>query len=253
MKKLLFSTFVTTLAGMLTLAAQNFSGNYTGLLNNTENITLSLKSGVKNTYTGTLKDSQQTYEVNASASEGKLTGTATEFKLNLTFDLEGFLQGNQLTLKLAILGSVTTVIMTKEGAAATTTKSTPSAAAATPKTGKRDPDVVGKWTHQTNYSSGLGQDGTMSNEESIIFNGDGTLANGGSRTVTGGGDWSGSSESAAGGVIPGISWYTENQQIFLVTTENGSAETISLGRYYIEDGKMLITGANGTKMLYYRN
>lgn len=251
MKKILFSAFATILAGMLTLSAQNFSGNYTGLLNNTENITLSLKPGVKNTYTGTLKDSQQTYEVNASSVEGKLTGTATEFKLNLTFDLEGSLQGNQLTLNLAILGSVTTVIMTKEGAAAATTKSTPATAA--PKPGKRDPGVVGKWTHQTNYSSGLGQDGTMSNEESIIFNGDGTLANGGSRTVTGGSDWSGSSESAAGGVIPGISWYTENQQIFLVTTENGVAETISLGRYYIEDGKMLITGANGTKMLYYRN
>jgi hypothetical protein len=191
--------------------------------------------------------------VNAVSLDGKLKGTASEPNYSLTFDLEGILQGNQLTLNLAVLGNVTTVLMTKAGTAATTTKPAPSTATATPKPGKRDPNVVGKWTHQTNYNSGYGQEGTMSNEESIVFNENGTLSNGGSRTVTGGSDWSGTSGSAAGGVIPGLYWYTENQQIFLTTTQNGKTETASLGRYYIEDGKMLITGADGTKMLYYKH
>ena len=252
MKKALISAFGAVLTGILTLAAQNFSGNYTGFINETETVTLSLNMQQQDVYSGTLKDSQQSYEVNAVSLDGKLTGTATESNLGLTFDLEGILQGNQLTLNLAVLGSVTTVLMTKAGTAATNTKPAPSTATATPKPGKRDPNVVGKWTHQTNYNSGYGQEGTMSNEESIIFNDEGTLSNGGSRTVTGGSDWSGTSGSAAGGVIPGLYWYTENQQIFLTTTQNGKTETASLGRYYIEDGKMLITGADGTKMLYYK-
>ncbi len=233
------------------LSAQDFTGSYDGLLNQTEAVTLTLIRTATGQYNGSLRDKAQNYVVQATSEGNQLTGTASESDLGITFDLTGTLSGSQLTLDLTLLGMTTSVIMQKTiTSPASTIKPDLSAPV---KQGKQDPAVVGKWTRQTNYQSGYGMDGTMSSEETIRFNGDGTLSDEGSRTVVGGAGWSGTAAGSPGGVIQGWSWYTEKQQLFLITHASGTTQTIPLGRYFIEDGKMLLTAADGTKVLYYKN
>lgn len=230
-----------------TLVAQDFSGTYTGTYNG-DPVVLKLTTTAANAYTGTINDSQMTYEVAAQSTGKNLKGTCTEKSLGLNLQLSGVLNGTSLSLNLSMMGAIITFDLKKVGAqvavVAAPSQSIPSDA-------RRDPAVVGRWTHQSNYNSGYGQ-GSMSSESVMIFYADGRLADGGSRTVTSGSDWSGSSSDQGSGVVEGVIWYTKGGQLYLQSVINGKTETQLLGKYYIEDGKMLITAQNGNKMLLYK-
>ena len=230
------------------LAAQDFSGTYTGTYNG-DPVVLKLSTTAANTYTGTINDSQMTYEVAAQSTGKNLKGTCTEKSLGLNLQLSGVLNGTSLSLNLSMMGAIITFDLKKVGAqvavVAAPSQSIHSDA-------RRDPAVVGRWTHQSNYNSGYGQ-GSMSSESVMIFYADGRLADGGSRTVTSGSDWSGSSSDQGSGVVEGVIWYTKGGQLYLQSVINGKTETQLLGKYYIEDGKMLITAQNGNKMLLYKD
>ena len=111
---------------------------------------------------------------------------------------------------------------------------------------------MGKWTRQENYNSGYGG-GYMSSESSLVFLADGRVSDGGSRTVVGGSDFSGSSSGGGNGIVEGLTWYTENQKLYLTATENGKTQTECLGKYGFHENAMMITAQDGTKLLFYRN
>jgi hypothetical protein len=231
--------------------AQDFSGQYTGTYNN-DPVVLLLSTTAANTYAGTMSDGTLNYQVSATGAGNTLKGTCSEPTLGMNLDLTGILSGNNLQLSLSILGSTIQVALVKAGSPATTKPATKPAAKPIAANTSHDPALVGRWTKQTNYNSGYGQSGSMSTEEQMIFYEDGRLADGGSRTVTSGSDWSGSNSSEGSGVLPGVFWYSKQQQIYLEVTENGKTQTVPLGKYYIENNNMLITGQNGTKMLFYK-
>lgn len=246
MKKLFFSLLLTTLVAALN--AQDFSGTYTGIYNG-DPVTLILSKAGANTYTGTMNDSNLTYEISAKSTGKNLKGTCAEKSLNLTMDLTGVLNGADLSLNLNLMGAVIAVELKKAGTTKPATAATAQPAA--PADAQHDPAIVGRWTHQSNYNSGYGQ-GSMSSESVMVFYADGRLGDGGSRTVTSGSDWSGTSSDAGAGVVEGVIWYTKGKQLFLQSTANGKTETQLLGKYYIENNNMLITGQDGTKVLFYK-
>ncbi len=229
------------------LLAQDYSGQYSGSLNG-DAVTLSLK-GNSGQYTGELYDGSNRYTVQAAIRDKNLSGTCTEVNLGFSFDLAGVFQGATLNLQLTLLGITQEIVLQKNGALAGAEKTTAQA-----NTGgkQRDPALVGKWTKQENYNSGYGG-GYMSSESSLVFLADGRVADGGSRTGVGVSDFSGNSSVAGSGIVEGLTWHTENQQLYLTATENGKTQTQCLGRYGFHENAMMITAQDGTKVLFYRN
>ncbi len=227
------------------LPAQQFAGKYTGAYQG-DPVVLQLRAAGANAYTGELNDNHNNYSISATAEGNRLKGQCTETTIGLAMALDGSLADNRLSLSLTFGATVLTLELEKEAVAV------PAKTTAASGKEQHDPALVGRWTRQSNYNSGYGQ-GYMSTESAIVLFADGRVADGGSRTVTSGADWSGNASSAGSGVVEGLYWYSDKQQIFLRASQNGKTETQALGRYYIENGNMLITGQDGTKTLWSRN
>lgn len=233
-----------------------FVGTFKGQLNG-DNLTMNLQNNGGNKLTGQLKDSYQTYAVNAAADGTKITGTAVEKTLGLTFVMNGQLSGSQLNLKMTItvLGQSQTsdVTMYKNGATASTAAPAKSndvkTTAKFPSGATHDRNLVGTWKKSETYNSGYGDNFMGSSfEQSMIFFADGSMADGGSRASMSGSNYSGSSQGGAQ-ATPNLYWYNIGNQLYLYSTENGANQSVHLGKYYIENGAMLITGTNGKKLL----
>lgn len=248
MNKLLFFCFLMTTG--FCLPAQDFSGTYSGTYNG-DPVNLLLSSSGPNTYTGTMNDSHLTYEVVARSGGKNLTGTCSEKAMGLVLNMTGVLNGTNLSLSLAMMGAVIAVELKKGGSNSTAAATASTSGPKPPADAQHDPALVGRWVRQSNYNSGYGQ-GSMSSESVMILYADGRLADGGSRTVTSGSDWSGTSTSQGNGVVEGVIWYNKGKQLYLQSNVNGKTETQLLGRYYIENNNMLITGQDGTKVLFYK-
>jgi hypothetical protein len=228
--------------------SQSFAGKYNGVYQG-EPVVLTLAVSDGESYAGVLDDSHNQYNVTARAQGTELTGQARESSLGLTLQLHGALKGNQLSLKLSIMGVELPIELYRENKG-----EAPSRQSASPVSGRqRDQALVGSWTNQSNYnSSGFGQ-GSMSSESTLILLADGRVADGGSRTVVGGSGWSGSSGGAATGVVDGVYWFTENKKLYLQAVKNGKTDVQVLGKYYMENNHLLITADNGNKVLFYRS
>jgi hypothetical protein len=238
----------------MSLISQNvFVGKYTGQVNG-DNIEMTLQNNGANSLNGNMKDSQQLYTVNASTNGNKLTGTAIESTMGLTFVLDGTLSGNQISMKMTIEvgGQSNTMLVnfTKKGGVSQTTTATPPqySKAKLPSNATNDPNLVGNWVKQEHYSSGYGSDAMHGSfNQSMILLADGSVSDGGNQAGISGSFYSASS---AGEVkaLPNVSWYNIANQLYLQATQNGQTQAVHLGQYYIENGKMLITGANGNKL-----
>lgn len=256
MKLSLFVMLFSVLS-LETYAQNPFVGTFTGSTNG-DIVTLTLQSQSGNTLVGKMKDSQQIYDVNATTNGSKINGTAVEKTMNLTFILNGTLNGNHLLMGMTIevLGQkqALEVDFTKQNATTASTKApeqTPLYAKPNlPAGGKIDQNLVGKWVNEQIYNSGSGDSflgGTTT--QSLIFYADGSLSDGGSSTTVSGSNYYGSSsDKGASPAIPNVSWYVQNQHIFIKDFVSG--QTVDLGRYYIENGALLITGNNGKKLLF---
>jgi hypothetical protein len=87
--------------------------------------------------------------------------------------------------------------------------------------------------------------------QSVIFLADGGVVDGGSSARMSGSNYSGkSSEGGSYQAVPGLIWYTKDSQIYFTYTQDGKSQTGSLGKYYIENNNMLVTLANGSKVLF---
>lgn len=253
--KTAFVLILTILSFILT--AQNaFIGTFQGVANG-DNVILTLQSAGNNTLVGKLKDSQQTYTIDAKTANNSLTGTAKEATLNLTFTLAGVLNGALLTIDFTLQGQLAmSVVFTKEGTTSATTSS-PNASSNkvsnNPFKGKIDRRIVGTWKHEENYGSGSGSNyGGGTTVSYLSFNEDGTMTDEGSRSIVSGSNYSGDTGQSAAKAVEGVFWYSENSNIYLYITEGGKNQSVLLGKYYIENNAMLVTGSNGKKMLYQR-
>jgi hypothetical protein len=128
--------------------------------------------------------------------------------------------------------------------------STKSEASQNPESNQRDPEVVGTWMHESVSSLGSSGDQTfIQKQELMTFGEDGSLTYGGSKTSVGGNMSDYSEES--GSEIPDVVWHTEDNSIYLTAKDkSGKQETAKMGTYYIENGKMLVTSDNGTKLVF---
>jgi hypothetical protein len=259
------SLFSLLIFSPMSLFSQNiFVGNYTGQING-DNIALTLQNSGGTNLSGLMKDSQQSYTVNGVANGNRLTGTAVESTLGLVFVLDGTLSGNQLSMKMTIEvgGQSNTMLVnfTKQGGVsqAATATSKPNNAT-TPQYSKpklpsgatNDPNLVGNWVKQEHYSSGYGSDAMHGSfNQSMILLADGSVSDGGSRAGVSGSYYSASS-TGEGQALPNVFWYNIANQLYLQVTQNGQTQALHLGKYYIENGKMLITGTNGNKVFLTR-
>lgn len=242
---------------MDTTAQNPFIGTFTGSSNG-DMVTLTLQAKSSNVLVGKMKDSHQTYDVDAVTNGSKIEGTAVEKNLGLTFFLKGILNANHLSMDMSIevLGQkqALKVDFTKQNTSSTTTiptEQTPQYAKTNASTnGKIDQNLVGKWVHEQIYNSGSGDaffSGTAT--QSLVFYADGSLSDGGSSTSVSGSNYYGSStDKGQPAAIPHVSWYIQNQHIFI--TDSVNKQTVDLGKYYIENGALLITGNNGKKLLF---
>ena len=234
-----------------------FIGTFNGSVNG-DNLTMNLQKSGENSVIGKMRDSQQNYDVKATVNGSQLIGTAVEKTLNLTFIMNGQLNASQLKLKMTIevLGQKQEidVFMNKQGAAEATTETskTTSMPVKFPSGATNDRNIVGTWVKSENYNSGSGDNFMGSSfQQKMMFFADGTVADGGSQANISGSNYSGSSQGGAQ-ATPGVYWYNIGNQLYLLISQNGKTETAHLGRYFIENGAMLITGTNGKKLLLTR-
>lgn len=238
---------------LLTIKAQNpFIGTFDGVFNG-DNITLSLGSTGGNNVLGTMQDSQNKYSVTGTVDKKSFVGQAVEANLGILFSMVGTLEGNVFNaiLTFDFLGEKHDMNVMFNKNVGTYQKEAPKSTVNIPNK-PRDKNVIGTWVKESNYSSGYGSNGSygaMNTRESMVFHADGSMADGGSSTVVGGSNFSGSSSGSGNGVVPGVYWWTENNKIYLHITEGGKSQQVELGRYFIENGRMLITSNNGKKIL----
>lgn len=234
-------------------AALDLSGRYSGDSGG-DPVVLELQQQGEQ-LSGVLVDSQQRYQFEARIDGDEIVGTATEQSLGIVFEVHGGASAEALDLNLSIevqgqRADQALRLQRVRAQAASPSAPTPTPA---PAAGSRDPALVGHWVHESNYQSGSGDNYfAASSREGMIFYADGRLANGGGDVSVSGGDYYGQSSGGGGDAVPGVSWETRDQHVFLVGMEQGQPQRVDLGRYYIENGHLLITGNNGKKMLFSR-
>lgn len=247
---LLFCTLMST-----TLMAQ-WDGTYYGTANG-DNVIMSLKqSGT--TVSGTMKDSYQHFDLLGSVSGETFSGTATERTLQLTFQLSALKIGNTLDCKLTIelFGntSETPFTVKKEEPANTTSSGTTSSSKIPFPSGATFPSaLIGKWTQNETYNSGSGDNFMGANfSQSMSFNSDGSLSEGGSSASMSGSNYSNQSAGSGSGKLDGIGWYAKQNNFYLIVFNNGTWQSVHVGTWYSENNHLLITSTNGEKLLLSR-
>lgn len=240
--------------------AQSFLGNWQGQVtgsNGSLKAELSLKIANGNQLTGQMLvfsgGETNTYQIKGNTATNTATGTLT-YKDGTVFNFSMQSQNNVIQQKISynnqvILEGNFTKIGTVTSPPTTNTTTKPDGL-------PRDPNLVGKWTNQENYSSGGGFYGGSST--SIILNADGTIDDGGSSSYVSGPNSSGNSSGGGNSAIAqvkaaGARWFTKGNILYWRVNVNGKITDVPNSKYYIERGALLLTDVNtGKKMLYYK-
>ena len=88
--------------------------------------------------------------------------------------------------------------------------------------------------------------------QSIIFNNDGSVIEGGSNASMSGSNYFGQSLDNNTTSAGNIKWYAIGNQLHLIIYNNGSWQSVMLGTWYAENNHLLITGQDGKKVLLSR-
>jgi hypothetical protein len=255
MNKTVFSIVFMFVFTLLSMSQNPFVGTFEGTYNG-DKVVLTLQNPNGNNLIGKMKDSQQNYEVTAVNNGNAIQGKALEKTLNLTFNLSGVLNNTQLTMQMTLNYNGQTaqfdIVFNKKGGNSPQNVASNNINIKFPVGATHDANVVGMWAKNETYNSGSGDNFMGANfQQTMIFYADGSVGDGGSSASMSGSNYSGSS-SGAGKALPGLYWYTIGNQLYLFATQNGQSETVHLGKYYIENGAMLITGTNNVKLLLYK-
>ena len=261
-----YSLFIILALFYLNIDAQSaatsakFAGHYSAMVNG-EKITLTIQHKDGPSYTGTLHDGYTTMDLVLTLSGNMFEGIATVPSQSVNIGVDGEIDGDQLIFYFIVdpYGEEADdeIIFSRDATSSTTptTNSAPVNVAVVFPSGATHPkEMFGTWTKEELYQSGYG-DAYMGagTTQSMTFLAEGRMADAGSSSYISGSDYSGQSSGQGGGVIPGVSWYTIGNQLYLQASENGQTQNIHLGKYYIENNNMLITGTNGEKVLLTRN
>lgn len=240
-------------------ALAQFAGTYNASLNG-DNVTLTLEQNGK-AITGLMKDSGQTYQIQGTAVNNRLDGKAVDQTYGITFFITAFPQDDVLEMDFDLdLGGYrqdafnlqfnrTQKDELKNLSANARNKKPVSLAKKS-----IDPAIIGTWKHESFYSSGYGADAMSGSSVSYMsFNADGTMSDQGGNASISGSYYSGKSgQDGRTENITNIWYYTENSRIYIFSYQNGKEEAIELGKYYVENGNLLITASNGNKTLLRR-
>jgi hypothetical protein len=250
-------SFLLFLLSINLVSAQSFDGNWSGTVQGSQGslpAELTMKtatnaqlSGQMNVFSNGLKD---VYVLKGNVSQGNAKGTLT-YKDGTVFSFAMQLNNGQIKQTLSYNNQV---ILNGNFAKAGTAVATTSPVKADGL--YRDPNLVGKWTNQENYSSGGGFYGGSST--SIILNADGTIDDGGSNSYVSGPNSSGNSSGGGNSAIAqvkaaGARWFTKGNILYWRVNVNGKMTDVPNSKYYIERGALLLTDVNtGKKLLYYK-
>ncbi len=263
MKKINCILFSTLFSVLNLLSQASFSGTYIGQVNG-DLVKLKLQAVDKDQYQGTLEDSQQKFNVTAAYKEGQLSGYATEASMGVRFQFNTSMEQQQLKVSLfsAEIGMTEALViwLQREPLQTEPTASTQAPSETTallvnfqfPKEAQHHKELTGIWRKEELYNSGIGSDymGTSTQQKMILFE-NGQVADGGSQTTISGSNYFGQSSSGFN-TLENVYWYNVSNQLYLVSIEEGKTNTIHLGKYYIENGAMLVTSSNGSKSLFYK-
>ena len=236
------------------LSAQ-WAGTYEGSLNG-DIITMKL-SQQGDRVTGVMKDSYQTYDIVAIIAGDRLAGDAKEVSLGVTLTLLAERQDHRLSCKLIMdvlgLTQEQAFEVYKKDAVTATASIRVTANIPFPSAATFPSALAGAWTKSETYNSGYGSDFMGANfSQSLSFNPDGTLSEGGNSASISGANYSGRSSDLGGGLIEGMGWYAVGDQLYLMIYDSGRWQQALLGKWYAEDGKLLITATSGEKLLLSR-
>jgi hypothetical protein len=240
--------------------AQPLAGVYHAQLNG-DDITLDIQAQNNGTYAGTMNDSYQTYAVVLELNGEKVTGTATETTLNLTFEANGTIRGKKLDLNFSFefngAKNSMDIAFTKEGGSAPAQPSgseNTSTKLSFPSGASHPNAIAGTWMKEELYQSGYGENFMGAGfTQKMTFFPDGHIAEGASSSYMSGSYYSGQSYGDGDGVIPGLGWYTIGKTFYIQLTENGKTQNIPLGTFYVEGNNMMITASSGDKLLLTRS
>jgi len=243
---------------MISMSARSqsdFTGIYRGL-HNGEAIVLKLNQVNTKELHGMLSDASANYTVTAEIAGNRFAGDALHTSLGLKPTLLGELNNDVLGIILVfnLTGDKTEVkVDLRKESSSFLPAIKSNSVLLIPKNAGNDIRLVGTWAKEENYNSGQG-DNFMGSTfgQSLTFFEDGSVADGESTATMSGGNFFGQSQQKESNKTPGVVWYTRSNQLFLGVSENGVQQEVHLGRFYIENGNMLITNNNGTKMLLHK-
>ncbi len=256
MKSILFLVLLISVNVSNAQMPETLEGQYRSSYNG-DVIRLSLKQQTPLSYNGQMNDSYQQYDVTLLRDDNKVTGSATEKSMGLIFNLTGTVLPLQLNLifKITLEGVENSMDLTFEKLSddadePSTLQRDPIAKIQFPEGATHPEALIGTWAKEELYQSGAGDNYMGAGfSESMTFLPGGQLADAGSEAYISGNQYSGQSSSQGLNIIPGVSWFTVGNQLYLKASENGMEETYHLGKYYIENGHLLITSTNGEKLL----
>ncbi len=241
-------------------AGAEHSIRYSGRMLSGELVELSL-SHQDGEVSGILRDSSYAYQVTGEIRQQHLNAYADQATLGLRLNLNGEFRGSEIDLEIrfSLLGEESSerIYMTRidqqhdHAASIARAPRSGNKTEALPTNANRDSALIGHWTHESIYNSGVGADffGSTTRQELILL-ADGRVANGGSDVSVSGDFYSGNSSDASSAVAAGVTWFTRDQHLWLQNTND--AQSVDLGRYYAEAQRMMITGNNGKRMLFVR-
>ncbi|RFS13931.1 hypothetical protein [Emticicia sp. C21] len=253
MKKLLFILLSISHYAM----AQSFTGDWSGNVQNVNGslpAEMQLKVLTNNSVDGQLivfaNSAKDNYILKGSINATTAAGTLT-YKDGTSFNFSMQLANGQIRQEISYNGQIILSGTFSKQNANTSVTNAPNADGL-----YRDPNLVGKWEIQENYSSSGGFYGGSSSV--IVLNADGTIDDGGSGSYVSGPNSSGKSAGGGNQMIAeakalGARWYTKDKTFYWRLLVNGKVTDVANSKYYIERGALLLTDLKtGKKQLYYK-
>jgi hypothetical protein len=253
------------------LIGQGLGGTWTGSLVSADNSATALGSTVVlrvsgEKLSGTVRvqsgNKLDEYTLQGTTNGQGAQGTATYPADGTVFQFEAALQSGQLLFAIGLNGTAIrsgTLIRDVAGTSSARKQAT-SNIASKPDGLNRDPALIGAWRTSSNYGGGITDGGFYgSTSTTLMLNADGTLGDGGSSGYASG---SGVSVESSGGgnanlfaqlAAAGARWFTKGNQVYIRLQVNNQTQDVPASKYYVENGKMLITDLkSGKKTLYYK-
>lgn len=252
--------FINFFLSMLLSIGQSVDGSWSGTVQGSQGslpAELTLKTLANTQITGQMivfsNGLKDVYILKGNVSQVNVKGTL-EYKDGTTFSFAMQLNNGQIKQTISYNNQVILEGSFTKAGIATSPPTTNTAIK--PDGLYRDPNLVGKWTNQENYSSNGGFYGGSST--SIILNADGTIDDGGSSSYVSGPNSSGNSSGGGNSAIAqvkaaGARWFTKGNILYWRVKVNGKVTDVPNSKYYIERGALLLTDVNtGKKLLYYK-